>query len=166
MNDLETALAALGSGEHLPMPKRIQMSRQHAWRAENAGAIIVARPRPLGNPFRIYQHCKPGKREDSTRHPGDWGIEDTGRFNNTYLHGYTKLGAARMACTMYRQALDDVYPPGSTARLLLIHELAGHDLACWCPLLDPTTEQRWPCHADILLALANLGWTPETEGTE
>ena len=27
-------------------------------------------------------------------------------------------------------------------------ELAGHDLACWCPLDQP-------CHADVLLRLAN-----------
>jgi hypothetical protein len=27
-------------------------------------------------------------------------------------------------------------------------ELAGHDLACWCPLDEP-------CHADVLLAVAN-----------
>ena len=26
-------------------------------------------------------------------------------------------------------------------------ELAGHDLACWCPLDEP-------CHADVLLAVA------------
>jgi hypothetical protein len=26
--------------------------------------------------------------------------------------------------------------------------LAGHDLACWCPL-------DGPCHADVLLAIAN-----------
>ncbi len=126
--------------------KRIQMSRQHAWRAENAGAIIVARGvSSLGNPFRIYQHCKPGKLEDGTRHQGDWGIEDSGRFNHSFLHGYTKLGAARMACTMYRQELDKVFVPGSLARLILINELAGHDLACWCPILDPDTEQWWPC---------------------
>lgn len=31
-------------------------------------------------------------------------------------------------------------------------ELAGHDLACWCPLDQP-------CHADVLLELAN-GATP------
>jgi hypothetical protein len=29
-----------------------------------------------------------------------------------------------------------------------LHELTGHDLACWCPLDEP-------CHADTLLALAN-----------
>lgn len=27
-------------------------------------------------------------------------------------------------------------------------ELAGHDLACWCPL-------DGPCHADVLLKIAN-----------
>jgi hypothetical protein len=30
----------------------------------------------------------------------------------------------------------------------LIDELRGHDLACWCPLDQP-------CHADVLLELAN-----------
>lgn len=30
----------------------------------------------------------------------------------------------------------------------VVAELAGHDLACWCPL-------DAPCHADILLGLAN-----------
>ena len=29
-----------------------------------------------------------------------------------------------------------------------IHELRGKDLACWCPLDQP-------CHADVLLELAN-----------
>jgi hypothetical protein len=29
-----------------------------------------------------------------------------------------------------------------------LSELRGHDLACWCPLDQP-------CHADVLLALAN-----------
>ena len=27
-------------------------------------------------------------------------------------------------------------------------QLAGHDLACWCPL-------EGPCHADVLLEIAN-----------
>lgn len=33
-------------------------------------------------------------------------------------------------------------------------ELAGRDLACWCPLEDDQ-GQRVPCHADVLLAIAN-----------
>lgn len=35
-------------------------------------------------------------------------------------------------------------------------ELAGHDLACWCPLEDEHGN-RVPCHADVLLELANQG---------
>jgi len=33
-------------------------------------------------------------------------------------------------------------------------ELAGRDLACWCPLLD-ADGNRGPCHADVLLEIAN-----------
>jgi hypothetical protein len=35
-----------------------------------------------------------------------------------------------------------------------IAELRGHDLACWCPLYDKN-GLRIPCHADVLLRLAN-----------
>lgn len=37
---------------------------------------------------------------------------------------------------------------GGIARGMLVHDLAGRDLACWC-LLD------MPCQADILLKMAN-----------
>ena len=33
-------------------------------------------------------------------------------------------------------------------------ELAGRDLACWCPLQSPDGS-RGPCHADVLLEVAN-----------
>lgn len=33
-------------------------------------------------------------------------------------------------------------------------ELAGRDLACWCPLLAEDGS-RGPCHADVLLEIAN-----------
>lgn len=35
-------------------------------------------------------------------------------------------------------------------------ELRGHDLMCWCPLFDKDGN-RVPCHADVLLELANQG---------
>lgn len=37
-------------------------------------------------------------------------------------------------------------------------ELAGKDLACWCPLVDASGNPV-PCHADVLLEIAN-GGTP------
>lgn len=39
---------------------------------------------------------------------------------------------------------------GETVYDTIRRELAGHDLACWCPLDQP-------CHADVLLELANTG---------
>jgi hypothetical protein len=39
-------------------------------------------------------------------------------------------------------------------------ELAGKDLACWCPLEDEHGN-RVPCHADVLLEIANPGWRPD-----
>jgi len=38
--------------------------------------------------------------------------------------------------------------------LASLHELRGHDLACWCPVWDDDGK-RYPCHADVLLELAN-----------
>jgi len=35
-----------------------------------------------------------------------------------------------------------------------LNELAGKNLACWCPLVD-VDGRRVPCHADFLLELAN-----------
>lgn len=35
-------------------------------------------------------------------------------------------------------------------------ELRGKDLACWCPLTD-AQGNHVPCHADVLLELANGG---------
>ena len=33
-------------------------------------------------------------------------------------------------------------------------QLRGRDLACWCPLVD-SEGNRIPCHADVLLEVAN-----------
>ena len=43
--------------------------------------------------------------------------------------------------------------PLGTEQKQRIEELRGHDLACWCPLDKP-------CHADVLLRLANAGSAP------
>lgn len=43
------------------------------------------------------------------------------------------------------RALVDANP---TYRAEVAYELAGRDLACWCPLDEP-------CHADVLLKIAN-----------
>ncbi|MBK9178916.1 MAG: DUF4326 domain-containing protein [Acidimicrobiales bacterium] len=48
------------------------------------------------------------------------------------------------AVELYRRHLAE-HPELAAA---IRQHLAGHDLACWCPLTEP-------CHADLLLAVAN-----------
>lgn len=121
-------------------PHRIQRKRAAGWRMPE-GAIYVGRGSYLGNPYRIYEHCRGPN--------GDWGIEDAGRFNLPCGHGWTNRdAAARVAVGMYRVAFDEAFPVGGSARYAVLADLRGHDLACWCPLNSP-------CHADVLLELAN-----------
>ena len=48
---------------------------------------------------------------------------------------------------LYRVWLQGKSPLAANLRAQL-EELRGHDLCCWCPLDQP-------CHADVLLELAN-----------
>lgn len=105
------------------MPKRIQMSRQHPWRADNPDAVIVARPSQWGNPFKVGSMAMI---------ESDWrGVRVTIEYEMT----------AALAVELYRQRF--IYDARDIRTAL-----AGRDLACWCPLDQP-------CHADVLLALAN-----------
>ena len=55
-------------------------------------------------------------------------------------------GSAKVCVKKYRQMLEYHYP----IKRQMIEELRGKNLACWCPLDQP-------CHADVLLELANGG---------
>lgn len=103
-------------------PKRIQMTRQRPWRADNPDAVIVARPSRWGNPYRVDEYC--------TDYP-DADLYELRRMAVSDFRGMLqgKWGEER-----------GDYP--------FVHELAGRDLACWCPLDQP-------CHADVLLEVAN-----------
>jgi hypothetical protein len=106
------------------MPKRIQLRRmKKGWRMP-PNTVHVAWPSKWSNPFKV-------------------GIDgDAGacvRLYAEWLTPYQKQG------------------PKSTTENLLLSEanikaieadLAGKDLACWCPIGQP-------CHADVLLEIAN-----------
>lgn len=82
------------------------------------GAVYVGRPTKWGNPF-IPKH-------DNPMLPG--------RIVEDKRHAYSwYFGSAPQNETLINAAKK---------------ELAGKDLACWCPLDQP-------CHADVLLKLAN-----------
>ena len=122
------------------IPQRIQLSRRKGYR-KPPGAIVVARPTYYGNPYRV----------------GDW-------FRETHWSGELD---AHMAAVFYENdlrraregiALEDnaatvwcrYHPLGGTGPAWIVAhlpDLRGHDLACWCG--------DGPCHADVLLRLAN-----------
>lgn len=116
------------------VPERIQRKRTKGWRMP-AGAVYVGRGSGWGNPYRVIL----------VRASGPF---DVVRGDGVFLAQSTGIETARtIAVERYRHALEQCwkgYPAPSKIRA----ELAGRDLACWCPLDQP-------CHADVLLELAN-----------
>lgn len=126
--------------------KRVQLRRTKGWRKPE-GAIVVARPSKWGNPYRV-EHMY-----------GDhWVVRDgcvCNRFNS-------RAEAAQYAVDLFRTDLHNAlaHPEWSSSPATPRYwpapfdtiardryHLAGHDLACWCPLDQP-------CHADVLLEVA------------
>jgi len=134
MEDRPVVLRARG-GRLTPataLPQRLQLRRTKGWR-KPGGAVVVARPGRWGNPWVVHQH---GERcgEDLLRCP---------------VHS---ADSPADAVRLYRHAV--LWPvtgqPEVPTPDEIRDELAGHDLACWCP-------PGQPCHADFLLELANGG---------
>ncbi|MBK9497155.1 MAG: DUF4326 domain-containing protein [Xanthomonadales bacterium] len=73
-------------------------------------------------------------------------VSRPGRWGNPFRVGDFGIRSAADAVQRYREWLDGrvVGPKPPTD----FSVLAGHDLACWCSLDQP-------CHADVLLKLAN-----------
>lgn len=125
------------------MPERIRLSRAKGWRKPE-GAVVVSRPSKWGNPWRVGDVVP---------------LYVSGPSRKQCLAGYVTL-TAEMAVAAYRDMLreftdPDFYstnPPYSrfveSWREFHLEPLRGCDLACWCPLTAP-------CHADVLLELAN-----------
>lgn len=107
-------------------PQRIQRRRTAGWRMP-AGAVYVGRPTRWGNPNTIR---------------GSYVIDWTGAEH------YCAPGEVRgVAVRLYREDFEQdrfSVTPEDARR-----ELAGKDLACWCP--------AGPCHADVLLEIAAGG---------
>ena len=121
-----------------PKPERIQRRRAKGWKMP-ANTVYVGRGTKWGNPFVVGENLH-------IRTDTDWigGAMD-----------------ARLATDMYRVLLGwRSYPISSGFRDLPMSwhasELAGKNLACWCPLTD-AQGNHVPCHADVLLELANGG---------
>lgn len=110
------------------MPERIQRKRTKGWRMPE-GAVYVGRPSRWGNPFEVGGYLR----------------------MEAYLAG--EVGAAERAGCRINWPADAVAAFSWWVRVknltpAIRQDLAGRDLACWCPLDQP-------CHADVLLEVAN-----------
>jgi hypothetical protein len=129
-----------------PPPQRIQRKRTKGWRMPE-GAVFVGRPTKWGNPFRVGHHYK---------RDADGGIPRMSiRF--VYLEAFeghqdasfTTIASAQEAVDWFRWYMGTHLFQREAERQLIREKLTGHDLACWCPLDQP-------CHADVLLEIANV----------
>lgn len=114
-------------------PVRIQLRRTKGWRMP-PGAVKVDRSTRWGNPWRVRAPAVLS---------GRWRVEGPGLGAHpaSGLCG-NQEGAALLAVRLFRGHVE--------SGALLIGELRGRDLACWC-------KPGAPCHADVLLELANAG---------
>ena len=113
------------------MAKRIQRKRTKGWRLPE-GAVIVTRPTIWGNPF---VHDEPAKAVEAYDRLIQGGTQ-------SFEMGAGKL---RFAPNAHPNCTHWAYAEFVREH---IHQLRGKDLACFCPLDQP-------CHADVLLRLAN-----------
>lgn len=106
-------------------PERIQLRRTKGWRKPD-NTVVVSRPSRWGNPWTI----------------------------DMYLADYPDASEVKrrsMATSDFRGWLDgrwDLDADWPQRDRPNVTELRGKNLACWCPLDQP-------CHADVLLDLAN-----------
>lgn len=107
-------------------PIRVRLSRAKGWRLP-PNTVVVARPTKWGNPWRVGEDYIPTAQEAVRR------------FRAAVL-GFMSNGSF---CPPQAR-------PGSYIRRIIDEAptLRGKNLACWCAL-------DAPCHADVLLDLAN-----------
>jgi hypothetical protein len=118
------------------MPRRIQLRRTKGWR-KPADAVVVSRPSKFGNPLAVgtVLVCEG---------PGGYGFDIT-VTPQIAVDFYRQLMESRLSYWPDMHPDDRAYSDEWATR---VAALRGRDLACWCPLDQP-------CHADVLLDLAN-----------
>lgn len=147
-------------------PVRVQRKRTKGWRMPE-NTVYVGRGSKWGNPYKVGV--------TKTRSPGalrpwiDWEHEGRGdkpvgervsftHLDNSVTWHQIEYATAAQCVELYQQyigaapntrlqmAFDKDWKAAYIARVKA--ELAGKNLACWCPL-------DAPCHADVLLEIAN-----------
>jgi hypothetical protein len=122
-------------------PRRVQLSRKKGWRMP-ANTVSVARPGRWGNPFTVEIVGSADLAVDLFRDVMTWGFDP---FKLKFLTD-AEFNTVHTAKEAWSKRLGFRLEHLAGAQ----RELRGKNLACWCPLDQP-------CHADILLELANQG---------
>jgi len=129
-----------------PAPHRVQLRRTKGWRKPD-NTVVVARPSRWGNPWQIETngHCRTCKCSPAYSYTVVHAEQRSslGTFGTLDPDGVPGTGARYWAVQGYRWHLGE--NPDLRAA---VADLRGKNLACWCPLDSP-------CHADVLLELAN-----------
>ena len=111
-------------------PHRVQRKRTKGWKMPE-NTIYVGRPSDWGNPFKVER-----------RVDGKWVVRYGGQTLMRPEYD-DKRSAVKDALKAFRHHIQII--PSFYENLYI---LKGKNLACWCPIGQP-------CHADILLELAN-----------
>jgi hypothetical protein len=143
------------------MPVRIQRQRSKGWRMP-PGAVYVGRGSLWGNPFKVTTAPTP----DCFGLASALSVVDVRSGAVVAFHCLTKREAHMIAVANYaalmRPGSEAMWritcevEPEFAARIAAIDLLWGRNLACWCP-------PDMPCHADVLLEIAN-GREPTVTG--
>lgn len=114
-------------------PVRLQLSRRRGFNLQalsiatnGLSAVNVARPSKWGNPWKIGANRCAGRGMEYREEP---------------------VSDAKTAVRFFRDTLR-LTPRNYPSNAEIVSELRGKNLACWC-------RPGAPCHADVLLDLAN-----------
>lgn len=140
------------------LPRRHQRTRLKGSRLPK-GVKYCGRPGIYGNPWVVHR--------DSLWAPSGrpWRVS-CGDFHHDPAYFATKRDAAQAAVDSFAEwiAHDTLDPSQWINSLIVQHtyllaaldrrELAGKDLACWCPLAGDDGFS-WPCHVNTILRIVN-----------
>lgn len=122
-------------------PKRIQRKRTRGWKMPR-NTLYVGRPTDYGNPFRP---------KSKYRNLAVW-VAIYGLMTQDQIHAWYENGGACVQDAAHAVALFRDYANWriniAVGGKAWIEKLRGKNLACWCSLDQP-------CHADVLLEIAN-----------
>ncbi len=122
-------------------PTRVQLRRLKGWRMPE-NTVVVRRPSEWGNPWRMTKATfLTGERKGQS----DWHVDRGVDANPVYIF-QDKDKAHEALVTLFRSWVEHPAQENYRARARLA--LRGKPLACTCRLDQP-------CHADVLLELAN-----------